>query len=120
MTSIEVTAPVSLKSLGTSGSPTSMTQSMILAVSSAFCETMSPSVPSPPCGQERLYSMPMAPAPSSLRVLRLPAGRSLSSSPVTGPPVEARVRRSGNSCTSRSISRQTRSSGWPETLSQLA
>ena len=49
---------------------------MILAVSAAFCETMSPSVPSPPWGQERLYSMAMAPAASSFVVLRLPAAAS--------------------------------------------
>ena len=50
-----------------------MIQSMILAVSAAFCETMSPSVPSPPCGQDSEYSIPMAPAASSLRGVGLPA-----------------------------------------------
>ena len=64
-----VTAAVSLKSFGLSSSLASMTQSMIFAVNAAFWETTSPCVPSPPCGQERLYSTPMAPASSSLRVL---------------------------------------------------
>ncbi|OYV92167.1 MAG: hypothetical protein B7Z68_10450 [Acidobacteria bacterium 21-70-11] len=45
---IEVTAPVSLKSLGTAGSPVSSTQPTIVAVRAASCETMSPLVPSPP------------------------------------------------------------------------
>ena len=116
---IAVTAPVSLKSFGTRGSPPSRIQPMIRAVSAAFCETMSPWVPSPPWGQERLYSIPMAPAASSLRVLDCHTARSAASSPVTGPPVDAIVRRSGYSRTSRATSSQTRSSEWPDTLSQL-
>ena len=64
-----VTAAVSLNSFGLSSSLASRTQSMIFAVSSAFCETTSPCVPSPPCGQDRLYSTPIAPAFCSLRVL---------------------------------------------------
>src|SRR5512146_29620 len=117
---MDVTAAVSLKSFGTSGSPTCKTQSMILAGSAAFWDTISPSVPSPPCGHESEYSMPMAPAASSLRVFDCQPSRSCSSLPVTGPPVEAIVSRSGHFLTSWPISRQTRSSECPETLSALA
>ncbi|OYV99989.1 MAG: hypothetical protein B7Z61_13805 [Acidobacteria bacterium 37-71-11] len=107
---IAVTAPVSLKSLGTPGSPVSSTQPTIVAVRAASCETMSPLVPSPPCGQESEYSMPHAPAASSFAVFACHPRRSNSSWPVTGPPVEASVSRSGNSRRRRSTSRQTRSS----------
>ena len=110
---------MSLNSFGLSSELASMTQSMILAVSSAFWETTSPSVPSPPCGQERLYSTPIAPALSSLRVFDCQTALSASSRPVTGPPVEASVSRSGNSLINRPTSWRTRSRGCPETLSQL-
>ena len=116
---MEVTAAVSLKSFGLSSELASMTQSMILAASSAFWETISPSVPSPPCGQDRLYSTPIAPAISSFTVFDCQTALSASSCPVTGPPVEASVSRSGYSSTSCATSWQTRSSGCPETLSQL-
>ena len=76
---MEVTAAVSLNSLGMSGSPTSMIQPMILAVRAAFWETMSPSVPSPPCGQDNEYSMPIAPAASSFLVFDCQPAASLSS-----------------------------------------
>ena len=107
---IDVTAAVSLNNFGTSGSPASSTHSTIFAVNSASCETMSPLVPSPPCGHESEYSMPQTPAASSLRVLDCHAARSASSRPLTGPPVEASVSRSGNSLRRRPTSRHTRSS----------
>src|SRR5664280_1644882 len=114
-----VTAAVSLNNFGLSSLLASITQSIILAVNSAFCDTTSPHVPSPPCGHDRLYSTPIAPAFSNFFVFDCQTRLSSSSRPVTGPPVEASVSRSGNSFTSRSTSLLTRLSGCAETLSEL-
>ena len=88
-----VTAPVSLNILGISGSETSMIHPIILAVRAAFWLTMSPSVPSPPWGHDRLYSMAIAPADSSFRVFPCQLRLSLqiqtqigASASVVGPP----------------------------------
>src|SRR4030042_4583543 len=100
MGTMEVTAAESLNSLGISGSPTCIIQSIILAVRAAFCETIAPSVPSPPCGQDNEYSIPIAPAASSFFVLDCHPTASVASLPVTGPPVDAIVNRSGHLLTS--------------------
>jgi hypothetical protein len=83
MGAMEVTAALSLNSFGISGSPTCMIQSMIRAVRAAFCETMAPSVPSPPCGQDNEYSIPIAPAASSFFVLDCQPAESEAWLPVT-------------------------------------
>jgi len=110
---------VSLNSFGLFSALASMTQSMILDASSAFWEMMSPYVPSPPCGQERLYSTPMAPAFSKLPGVRLPDSPVLLILAGDRPAGRSERQPIGELLIKRPTSWHTRSRGWPETLSQL-